>query len=150
MRTIATLLGLTTALAAPASTQSVVVVQPLAFGVVMAGVASTVPFTDPVKAARVMLVGGANQRVRLLFTLPANLTGPGAPMPLVFGPGSAGYATVNNPAAAAPFNPRNPANRRLSNPGGQGWVFLGGTVLPPAGQTPGVYSNVVILTVLFL
>ena len=150
MRTMTTLLGLATALAAPLAAQSVVGLQPLAFGAVLAGVPSTVPFTDPVRAGRFMIVGSPNQRVRLLFTLPASLTGPGAPMPLTFGANSAGYATVNNPAAATGFNARNASLRRLSNPGGQGWVFLGGTVLPAAGQAPGAYSNTVILTVLFL
>ena len=148
MRTIITLLGLTTALAASPAAQSVIGLQPLAFGVVLPGVPSTVLKTDPVKAGRFTILGAANQRVNLDLILPANLTGPGTPMPLTFGPGSAGYAEVNDPAQASNWNPKNTANKRLS-PGGQGWVFLGGTVSPAAGQTPGTYTNTVVLVVVF-
>lgn len=126
------------------------VVQPLNFGVLIAGVPEIVLPTDPVRAARLDLEARGSGTVLGWFLLPNRLDGPGnASIPLSFGPGAAGYSPDGSAGSQAAFNPS--GIRFLSLPSdGTASIFLGGTA-SPAAQTPvGRYTATISLTLFYL
>lgn len=138
-------------LAAPAAVRAqatVVGVQNLAFGNVIPGVPTTVPYSDAVRAGRFQVSGVFLRNIRITFTLPTqmNRIGGGPPMPLSFGNTSAAFSGVFT--GQTPFNPNAPFTTWVWF--GTSNVFLGGTASPTAGQPGGSYTANVIMTVILL
>ncbi len=143
------LAALVIAVPGEASAQLIVTgIRNLDFGVVLQGVASVVPPTDPVKSGQFYFrTPGLGTRVRIRFTLPTQLNGPGgASMPISFANNDAraqGTAPASLPIL---FNPNGAAVFTMTtSPDANVW--LGGRVAPAAAQAVGTYSNTVIMTV---
>src|SRR5215211_4805168 len=89
-------------------------VRGLDFGATFGGIGRTVLPTD-VTSGEVTLTGGANAEVAVTFTsLPATLTGPGAPIPLAYGVGAAAHNAAGTRAGATTFDPSIGATTRLN------------------------------------
>jgi hypothetical protein len=121
-------------------------VRGLDFGATFGGIARTVLPTD-VTSGEVTLTGGANAEVAVTFTtLPATLTGPGAPIPLTYGANAAAYNAAGTRAGATTFDPVSGKTTRLNNTTGLLSLYLGGTVTPAANQVAGTYNGTVNLS----
>jgi hypothetical protein len=121
-------------------------VRGLDFGATFGGIARTVLPTD-VTSGEVTLTGGANAEVAVTFTtLPATLTGPGAPIPLTYGGSAAAYNPAGTRAGATSFDPSVGSTTRLNNATGLLSVYLGGTVSPAVNQVAGTYNGTVNLS----
>lgn len=121
-------------------------VRGLDFGATFGGIARTVLPTD-VTSGEVTLTGGANAEVAVTFTsLPATLTGPGAPIPLAYGAGAGAHNTAGTRAGATTFDPSVGATTRLNNSTGLLSVYVGGTVTPAANQVAGTYTGTINLS----
>lgn len=122
-------------------------VRPLSFGVVFPGVPAHVLRTDPAGSGEFSIRGERFLQILMEFALPTSLTGPGgAAMPLSFGSNDAGFSTTTIGAQAG-FDPNVGGTGQLSKTG-QGAVFLGGTAQPTTAQAAGVYTGIVVLTVI--
>lgn len=122
----------------------------LTFGTLLPGVTAVVPPTDPLNAGQIDLRGQRNADVLVEFVLPADLVGPGgASLPLLFGPGAAGYSPQADIGTQIGFDPVVPQVFTLPS-NGNAAVFLGGTASPPANIPPGDYSNTVTLQVAYV
>jgi hypothetical protein len=120
---------------------------PLAFGNVTPGVAKTVAASSA-SAGTFSLVGQVNQGINISFTLPATLTGPGAPMPMSAWTGL--FNNVNNQGAAAAFTPSAAAQAGTTSAvGGNFFVWVGATVTPAAVQTAGAYTGSITMNVVY-
>jgi hypothetical protein len=121
-------------------------VRDLDFGATFGGIARTVLPTD-VTSGEVTLTGGANAEVAVTFTsLPATLTGPGAPIPMSYGASAAASNVAGTRAGATTFDPTAGRTTRLNVTTGLLSVYLGGTVSPAAAQTAGTYTGIVNLS----
>ncbi len=123
--------------------------QALAFGTVFPGIAHTVLRTDAVNSGQFQIRGSNGSQVQVTFTLPTAMMGPGgAQLPFSFGANDGGYSQSPTISAATAFDPRTPLVTTLS---GQGrlYLYLGGTVSPPAQITPGAYSATITCTVIY-
>jgi hypothetical protein len=121
----------------------------LDFGAVFPGFARTINPLTSTSAGTFTLAGQAGAQVSLGFTtLPATLTGPGAPLAVTYGATAASYGTTNVQGSATPFDPSVLGHLvNLSAGGaGNGYVWIGGTVNPPGGQTPGTYTANIVLS----
>ena len=141
------LLGL---VASPAGAQLTVQgVRDLDFRVVIQGVATTVPPTDPIRSGQFYFRTPAiGTRVRISFTLPTQLNGPaGATMPINFA-NNGGMARETAPTSVPVFfNPNSSVVFRLTtSPDANVW--LGGRVTPALNQQAGTYTNTVVMTVI--
>lgn len=124
--------------------------QALDFGELLGGLAQVVAPTDPVYAARIQISGRRQDDVLVSFLLPAALEGPaGAVVPLMFGPGSAGYAPGQDINSQIAFDPAVSSVFTLPN-NGRGMIYLGGTALPPAQAVVGAYSATITLTLSYV
>ena len=124
--------------------------QALDFGELLGGLPQVVAPTDPVYAARIQISGRNRDDVLVSFLLPAALEGPrGASVPLVFGPGSAGYSPNLGINSQIAFDPAVSSVFRLPN-NGRGMIYLGGTALPPAQAVVGAYAAAVTLTISYV
>jgi hypothetical protein len=151
IRILALVFGLSLTTAAGLAAQLTVVgLRNLAFGPVIQGIPSAVAPNDPIKSGQFEFIVPIGSRIRLQFTLPNRLNGPGgATMNLQFrnndgialGQGPASVPVTFNPHAAQTYNIV--SSNRI-------WVFLGGRVTPSAGQATGNYQNTVTLTVTVL
>jgi hypothetical protein len=139
------LLGIAPQAAAQLTVQGV---RDLDFGVVLQGVAAAVAPTDPIKSGQFyFLTPGIGTRVRIRFTLPTQLNGPGgATMPIAFRNNDAMIRGTAPSSVAVFFNPNNPNNFRLLTSADAN-VWLGGRVTPGATQTVGTYTATVVMTV---
>lgn len=125
---------------------SAATVQGLDFGSTFGGIARTVLPTD-VTSGEVTFTGGANAEITITFTtLPATLTGPGAPIPLTYGASAAATNPAGTRAGATTFDPTAGRTVRLNNTTGLLSLYLGGTVTPPANQAAGTYVGTVDLS----
>ena len=116
------------------------------FGNLFPGVQSTILRTDAVRAGRFNLTGARRLEVRIDFTLPAALVGPGGrTVPLQFAAGDGGFALANNIATATAFDPRVQLVTRLSNRG-RLFVWLGATALPSPTQQAATYTATITMT----
>jgi hypothetical protein len=141
--------GVTTA-AAQGRPLSVRPSQGLTFGVVIAGVPTAVSRTDALNAGQLEIRGSRGTQVRVDFTLPAAMTGPGgALMPLTFGANDGGWSQTPSIATALGFDPRVPLFATLSG-NGRVYLYLGGTVTPAARQAPGAYTATITVTASYL
>lgn len=112
----------------------------LAFGTVYPTFLRTVA-TGAVGAARVLFAGSAGAEVNVTFTtLPATLTGPGAPISISY---SAAHA-LTAAGVQTTFTPASGATTLLSGIG-ELFVFLGGAITPAAGQVAGAYGTTVVV-----
>ncbi|HEX9165396.1 MAG TPA: DUF4402 domain-containing protein [Gemmatimonadales bacterium] len=120
----------------------------LDFGLVVAGVNKTIT-PSAGGAGKFTIEGQANQAINVSFTaLPATLTGAGPAIPISYtgvwnGTNDAGTGTSFSPSVGL-----NVANQALSGAGFM-YLFLGGTVSPAAGQTPGLYQGTVTIEVAY-
>jgi hypothetical protein len=121
--------------------------QALAFGNVFPGVNKLVDPSDLTNAGRFDVTGQGGTPVTLSFTLPATLSGPGAPLPIntysairaedagqtvspvLFGPGASNPATLSGAGAL--------------------YVWVGARVTPPTDQVAGLYTGSITLTVVY-
>ncbi len=131
----------------PASVQ---LVQGLNFGTVFPGLPTSISRTDALNSGQVQIRGSNGSLVRVDFTLPAAMNGPGgATMPLSFLAGDGGYATTNSISTATAFDPNASLSTALS---GQGrlYLFFGGRVAPPSQIAPGSYTATITITVTYI
>lgn len=125
-------------------------VRGLTFGAVFPGVARVITRTDAANSGRFDLRGPRRRQVRLTFTLPVAMTGPGgAQMPITFGSSDAGYSASQSIGSQVGFDPRQPFTATLAN-NGRGSVFVGGTARPVTNQRAGSYTATLVLTVMLL
>lgn len=126
----------------------------LQFGTVVAGVPTSVPFTAA-GAGAWQVTGSPNAFVSISFTLPGVLTNvqaaPESTMPIVFGAGDAGWDRAkSDPTAATVFDPRVGTVGRIGPPPNATlFIWIGGTVSPPAAAKPGIYTGTVILSLVY-
>lgn len=119
----------------------------LDFGTVLPGVSQAVALSDP-GAGRWVFKGAFGQSVTLTFTaLPSFLTTNGNNLTVTYGPTSAAWNTVNDPAGAQVFDPAVGTTAAFSGPPGRIYVWLGGTAVPAGTQAPGTYSSTYTLDV---
>ena len=125
-------------------------IQDLDFGTILPGVPTTVLRTDPLNSGQFEIRGQRLTEVLVDLVLPPDLVGPsGLSIPLVFGPGSAGYSSTGAIGAQLGFDPDVP--QALTLPGnGRDTIFLGGIALPPAQLAAGTYSATITVTLTYL
>ena len=143
------LLVLTLSIAPPAAAQLTVQgVRDLDFGVVLQGVPASVLPTDPTKSGQFyFLTPGIGSRVRIRFTLPTRLNGPGgATMPIGFRSNDALIRGTAPSSVPIFFDPNGPRNFRMSSSPDAN-VWLGGQVTPAPTQAVGTYTATVVMTV---
>ncbi len=134
-----------TAQGPPGQSVSVSRLADLGFGTVIAGLSATVSPLDPA-AAKFEITGPVNRTVTISFTLPPNLSGGAATMPIVFGPGSGAWAESNRLNVVTYFDPTQGTTARPSPPNRRITVWLGGQISPGSGQPAGSYTGVVTLS----
>jgi len=111
----------------------------LAFGTVYPTFARTIA-TGATGAGRVLFNGAAGAEVAVTFpTLPATLTGTGAPIAISY---TAAHA-LTAAGVQTTFAPGAGTSTLLSGATGDLYVFLGGSITPAAGQTAGAYTTAV-------
>lgn len=144
----AALLPLALLLAPSRGTAQVSRLSDLSFGTVVAGTSASV---TPESAS------GASWRIHyslaaiassFKLTLPGTLTrAGGGSMPVTFCSTCGLYRLNNsNPSGATTFDPASTVSLGLIALGGNVYIWLGGSIAPPASQTPGSYSGTVVLT----
>jgi len=122
--------------------------QDLNFGLMIAGVPTTISRLDAAAAGQFELRGVKDSPVTIQLTLPTVMTGPGT-VPLEFRPNDGGHGPTATITASQPFDPTLPLSVVLSS-NGKYYVFLGGTARP-APQTPsGTYGATVSLTMTYV
>lgn len=118
----------------------------LSFGTITSGTTTTVAKTSASAAqwriSGTFLLGGT-----FSLSLPTVLSGPGAPIPVVFSTTDGQRNTTNNPSGGSSFNPATTQGIPLLSLPTTIYVWLGGSVSPPLNQTPGAYSAAVVMTV---
>jgi opacity protein-like surface antigen len=119
----------------------------LSFGDVFPGFTRAINPLTSASAGTFTLAGQAGAQVSLTFTLPATLTGTGSPLVMTYGATAAAYGTTSTQASATPFNPATAGYLvNLSAGGaGNGYIWIGGSVSPPVGQTAGNYAGTITL-----
>jgi hypothetical protein len=95
------------------------------------------------------IAGNANAEVQMAFTLPTDLSDGTNNMPISFGATDAAYNDANAVGSAVAFDPNGTYTDRLEVTGGEGFVWLGGTVNPGPVQPAGNYSATVSLDVVY-
>jgi hypothetical protein len=89
-------------------------------------------------------------QIRLQFTLPTRLNGPGAARLNISFNSTDGIALGQGPTSVpVVFNPNNAQTYNIVS-SNRIWVFLGGRVTPAANQATGNYTNTVSLTITVL
>ena len=138
------------ATAQPAAAQvTVTQVRDLNFGSVIRGIATHVDPADPVKSGEFLIILVKTSRVRLQFTLPSQLNGPGgATLPISFNATDAISSGTAPPSQPNVFDPRVAQTFTIVKT--PTYVFIGGTVTPAAGQALGIYINTITLTITLL
>ena len=148
IRKLLLVLGLSLGISGGLSAQLTVVgLRNLAFGSVIQGVPKSITPSDPVQSGQFEFIVPLGSRVRVQFTLPTRLNGPGAARltiafnttdAIALGQGPTSVPVTFNPNVAQTFNVV--SSNRI-------WVFLGGRVTPTGTQATGNYTNTVTLTI---
>ncbi len=126
---------------------SVTPVRDLAFGPVIVGVPTYIPPGHPVRSGQFRVTALPLLRVRLRFTLPNQLNGPGgATLPIAFNNNDALWVGTAPNSAPETFNPKATKNVQLLT-NTTILVFIGGTVSPAGNQAQGRYAGTITLTV---
>ncbi|MEX2466274.1 MAG: hypothetical protein WD995_05155 [Gemmatimonadota bacterium] len=124
--------------------------QALDFGELLGGLPQVVPANDPINAGRMQVSGQGGSDVLVSFLLPTALDGPGnAAVPLVFGPGAAGYSATQDIDGQLAFDP-SISNVFTLPQNGRGTLYLGGTAIPPAQAVVGSYAATITLTISYV
>jgi hypothetical protein len=127
----------------------------LDFGVVPKAVATTVQPTAATAGAW-QVVGDRNAFATISFTLPTVLNNiqaaPGSTMPIAFNSTAARWNRANNdPASATAFDPTVGTTGRFGpTPNPTLYIWIGGTVTPPAAAKPGIYQGTIVVTITYL
>jgi hypothetical protein len=125
-------------------------IRDLTFGLVVAGVPTTVSPSDPVKSGQFYIRYVRGGKIRVTLTLPSTLnqTGGGGTLPIAFRNGDA--FTLETAPGSAPnsFNPKATLNLTLAGSPDVN-LFLGGSVTPATATPPGNYTAPVVITVIF-
>ncbi len=121
----------------------------LRFGNVFQGVAKVVPASD-VSSGQFEFSGSTNAQVDMVLTLPTDLLNGAVLMPIGTWSGLRGVNAIRTAGTA--FGPVSGASI-LDNLGAAGTdfyrIFIGATVSPGGGQTPGSYTNTIDLQVTY-
>ena len=139
------------ATATPAAGQSTVTgIRDLNFGVVIRGVQTSVPPSDPIRSGRFYVRHILNRQVQLRFTLPTTLArvAGGGTLPISFAATDAIAQGTAGSSVPVTFNPNNTQTFTLVS-SADFYVNLGGRVSPAAGQATGAYRGTVTLTCTF-
>ena len=127
----------------------------LNFGSVPKGVATTV-LPTAAGAGEWQVSGNKNAFVSITFTLPTQLVNiqaaPGSNMPISFSATSAIWnRQVNSPGAGTVFDPNAGTTGRFGSAATPLlFIWVGGTVNPPAAAKPGIYQGTVIVSLTYL
>lgn len=134
----------------PAAAQiSVVPIRDLAFGPVIVGVASNVPPSHPTRSGQLQFTAPPMTRVRLRFTLPNRLDGPGgATLPIGFSNDDAIAVGTAPNSVPRTLNPKASSVFVIPSPTMNVWI--GGTVTPAGNQPQGSYTGTITFTVTVL
>ena len=125
-------------------------VRDLTFGIVVAGVPTTVSPNDPVKSGQFYIRYVTGGRVRVRLTLPATLNrvGGGGTMPISFRNGDAFALGASSGSVPNPFNPSGLLNYRFTGSPDMN-IWLGGRVTPGGAIPAGSYTAPVVITAIF-
>jgi len=125
-------------------------IRDLTFGVVVAGVPSTVSPNDPVKSGQFYIRYVRGGKIRLSLTLPSalNQVGGGGTLPISFRNGDAFILETAPGSLPSSFNPKATLNLTLTGSPDVN-LFLGGGISPATAAPPGSYTAPVIVTVIF-
>ena len=123
--------------------------QDLNFGTVTPGNTSAIGVGDATNAGQYTLSGNGGQiDISFTFGNGGNLVGPGNDIAIVFDNTSAAWGAD----ASSPTNQFDPTGTGTTtsalsaDPNNELWVFIGGTINVPTGQTAGSYSETITLT----
>lgn len=120
----------------------------LDFGDVFPGVNKSIAYTDGT-SGKWQIAGEAGAEVQMTFTLPTDLSDGTNNLPIAFGGTDAAWFDADAVGSAVAFDPNGGSTEFLNGTTGDGFVWLGGTVAPAAGQPAGAYSAVVSLDVVY-
>jgi hypothetical protein len=141
---VALLAALAAAVSPARASGQVVTMRNLTFGTILSGTTSSVGKASA-NSAQWRFTGTFALGGSFVFTLPTNLTGPGAAIPITFSTTDGQRSTTNNPLTGTSFNPH--ASQSVSVLfSGSVFVWLGASVSPPINQAAGTYSATVVLT----
>jgi hypothetical protein len=142
-----TLAALSAASRPTAAQITVTPVRDLAFGPVIVGVATHIGPSHPARSGQFRVTTVPPLRVRLRFTLPTRLDGPGgATLPIDFNNNDALHVGTAANSVPETFNPKATTNAQMTT-GTTLFVFIGGTVSPAGNQRQGNYAGTITLTV---
>ena len=109
----------------------------LDFGTVIPGFSRTILETDAT-SGHFLVAGGANAEVAISFSsLPASLSGPGAPLAVTYG---STHNTSDAGGSGTSFVPGGGLTTRLDAASGELHIYIGGVLVVPGGQLAGAYS----------
>lgn len=120
----------------------------LNFGILIPGTPTTLNARASVNAGKFDIRGARRAEFTLTLTLPTVLrvgTGP-LTLPITFDGASGCSAQRDNQNSCSTYNPTTVLTARIRNqaaPDNTFFVWLGGTVNPAIGQSPGVYTAVI-------
>ena len=120
----------------------------LDFGSVLPGVQYVVQASSGANAGRFDLTGVPSANMNISFTLPATLTGPGAPITVSNWSGCWNPTAVGQ-AGCAGFTPSGGATPTTFNGSGLMSVYLGAEITPASLQTAGLYQGSVRLDAIY-
>jgi hypothetical protein len=151
VRTLLLVLGLACGTGGALKAQLTVVgLRNLAFGPVIQGIPKSITPSDPVRSGQFEFQVPIGTQIRLQFTLPTRLNGPGAARLNIAFNSTDGIALGQGPTSVpVVFNPNNAQTYNIVS-SNRIWVFLGGRVTPTANQATGNYTNTVTLTITVL
>ena len=120
----------------------------LSFGILIPGTSTTLNARTSANAGKFNIRGAQRAEFTLTLTLPSELrVGPGPlTIPVTFDGTSGCHATLDNQNACSTYDPSTVLTARIRNrvaPDNTFFVWLGGTVSPAVGQSPGVYTAVI-------
>ena len=132
----------------PAAAQiTVTPVRDLAFGPVIVGVPTSIAPSHPVRSGQFRVTTLPSTRLRLRFTLPNRLDGPGgATLPIAFNNNDALHVGSAPNSVPETFNPKATKNVQITTDTTL-FLFIGGTVSPAGNQQQGNYAGTITLTV---
>jgi hypothetical protein len=119
----------------------------LDFGDVFPGLNKPIAFGDAT-SGKWSIAGEGIKEIQMSFTLPTDLSNAGILMPISFSATDAAYFGTDVIGSAVAFDPNAGSTENLAG-AGTGFVWLGGTVAPGAGQVAGVYAATVSLDVVY-
>ncbi|KPK03762.1 MAG: hypothetical protein AMS20_09960 [Gemmatimonas sp. SG8_28] len=115
----------------------------LSFGTVIPGFTRTVTPSDAT-SGHFQIDGGVNSEVQVQFTaLPQNLTDGTNTLPITY---TSTYNTADAGGSGTTFTPVDGVTTRLDAATGQLHIYIGGSIVVPAGQVAGLYQETITLS----